>query len=103
MSAVGNRVCVGLLVYLALERKKSGGEWYHYQRSCPVGEVRVSQLDQEGDVFESGCSAVESADYECDLRGRGTQRAWGVDEGGGVATVPDSACSGARELARLTA
>jgi hypothetical protein len=45
MSAVGNRVCVGLLVYLARGRERDQeGETDHYQRSCPVEEVRVSQL-----------------------------------------------------------
>jgi hypothetical protein len=42
-------------------RAQAEGRWYHYQRSCPVAEVRVSQLvwsrrrvGSGGNVFESG-------------------------------------------------
>lgn len=47
MSAMGKQGgCVGLLVYLARGREeiRRRGETDHYQRSCPVAEVRVSQL-----------------------------------------------------------
>jgi hypothetical protein len=44
MSAVGNRACVGLLSALVQVRERAEGGPYHYQRSCPVAEVRVSQL-----------------------------------------------------------
>jgi len=123
---MGNRVGIGLLsAWRKSGRDDERGGRYHYLRSCPVAEVRVSQLvwSREGEVVEVVDFRIwqplrdgQAPDYECDLlpfRGGGARCPGGGGGflgggggGGGAAgtvTVPDSACSEARELARLTA
>jgi hypothetical protein len=74
---MGNRVDIGLLsAWRKSGRDEERGGWYHYLHSCPVAEVRVSQLvwSREGEVVEVVDFRIwqplrdgQAPDYECDL------------------------------------